>query len=226
MTLIEEFISELHYYLTGGKAVYGNIIRTHSKRLREHGDVSFPLKISSWVQVVDPTRISEDTETIFDVFYPRKSLQCQIHELIADSQNWSLEVTKHATRNDDLHLYLHVGKTISACFNTVFNDLSNYGFEPKQFRQKIRIERDSSETDYSKINLTELRSIIIQTVVSNINNKVCFDSKNLIDKEITIKLTQKNNRKGSNEIVCGPILNENGVKDTKTTAQALLKYYH
>jgi hypothetical protein len=57
MSFIIIFIEDLHEYLTGSRSVSGNIIRKHSKKLDQLGDISFPLNIKNWTTNCGQTEV-------------------------------------------------------------------------------------------------------------------------------------------------------------------------
>jgi hypothetical protein len=220
MSFIIIFIEDLHEYLTGSRSVSGNIIRKHSKKLDQLGDISFPLNIKNWIQIVDKPKFNRDGEhNIFDLLSPGKELNAHLESLIEKSKSWCLTIKKCEVKNNDVHLYLNRPAVITLCITTVLQE-SNYGL-PKYFQERIAITVDDSlHCDSENMSLTQLRVHTIQSVASNIIN--CLTDSSL-EANYNVKIKLNSNEQEKNVLVCGSVLNEAGIKDAKTTAIELHK---
>jgi hypothetical protein len=220
MSFIIIFIEDLHEYLTGSRSVSGNIIRKHSKKLDQLGDISFPLNIKNWTQIVDKPKFNRDGEhNIFDLLSPGKELNAHLESLIEKSKSWCLTIKKCEVKNNDVHLYLNRPAVITLCITTVLQE-GNYGL-PKYFQERIAITVDDSlHCDSENMSLTQLRVHTIQSVASNIIN--CLSDSSL-EANYNVKIKLNSNEQEKNVLVCGSVLNEAGIKDAKTTAIELHK---
>lgn len=221
MCLLLNFVEELEQYLTGTKNSVKNIIRKHTKKLDNLGDVSFPLSITNWAHFIDKKQLENpESATIFDYLCPETSLDQQIDQLVKKTQNWTLKIERIKVIEDDIHLYLNKEYTFNLCIRSVQEMEKAYGFQDKVCESNIKVQCDNTETDLSKISLTDLRLQILQKVASNFVNKL-IETHNELEVQ-KIMITTKS-CKGHTNIVCGAVLNENNKKDLSTTASDLFQ---
>lgn len=195
--------------LTGVRSHDHNIIRVHTRKLEELGDLSFPLDTKNWYRFIDKG-YTENKNTIFEC------LLCQ-EELQEKSRMWHLSIQSIAINNGNVAIYLNKEKAFRVVINSVMNQTTRYGSENCLNRYvSVRM----AATDYALINLTSLKIHLLQIVVSKI---AMFLNPGVRDEVLTLEFTSGRSSRIGNHccISCGPVLNERYSKDLCTTAQQL-----
>ncbi|KAJ8971367.1 hypothetical protein NQ317_016562 [Molorchus minor] len=106
MCILEEFIVNLQELLTGTKSYDNNIIRKHTRKLEQLGDISFPLNIKNWHNLVDNIRLQDrSVNSIFDCL-SHTDLNMQIEELIEKSRTSHISIVRLSIKDDNVHLFL------------------------------------------------------------------------------------------------------------------------
>lgn len=215
MSKLELFVADLQYYFTGNNCIECNIIRKHSKNLSILGDVSFPIKLNNWYNLVN-TKTSEDDTTIFD--YKNKDLNLEEHcsELQKKSLKWSLKINKILIISPNAYVFLE-RSFMSDVLQEVLDSTSEYGIAKclnKCYTLKIGYQENILKKD-----LTFLRLSVLSNTGNNFIKKFTISETDNpeIEKEITL-----NKSFSDGSVLCGPVLNENGLKSS-TTADELYK---
>lgn len=214
MSKLESFVADLQQYLTLNSCEDCNIIRKHSKKLEHLGDVSFPLKISNWYQLLDKKNIREDATTILDYRKNILDLEYECTELKLLSANWSLQINKVVIISPNAHIFLEKSKNVFIDVLHEVLDSVEYG-EIKCLNKKYIITTNILNND-----LTSLRLQILTNTAQKFIEKFSNYNKQQTEFLIDITLNQKSIK---NNILCGPVLNEKGVK-TCVTAEQLYRY--
>lgn len=206
-TLINNLIEDICESLTGVRDAEHNIVRVHTRKLQQLGDLSFPLDTKSWFKFVDKAHI-ENKNVIFDC----KSTK---DELIQASKHWELSIDDVVIKEGNVVVYLNRRNAFKVAINCVIQQATNFGLFAAQFNRKVCIPQNS--VDLSKIDLTELKIHLLQNVTSNILTFIgCHVSKNILPNNLKLSFTTSGEK---NAVTCGPVLNELGTKDINTTAQ-------
>lgn len=220
MSKLESFVIDLQYYLSKNKAEDYNIIRKHSKKLVQLGDLSFPLDISNWFQLLPNYTKPKDAITIFDNINRGISLDEQCKKLKEASNNWSLPIDRITIMPQNAHLFF---KRSSVLFTDVIREVldvnKEFGSE-KYLRKNFKIESPIPEKDLLNYDLTLLRLEILKNTAANLIKKFSLDKSGLPDFVVHINLSHK--LPSQKTVLCGPVLNENGMK-TLTKAEQIFQ---
>lgn len=203
-----------------------HIIRIHTKKLELLGEISFPLNIKNWHSIIDQK--NEDLITIIDHIAVNQSLsnisqttlEPFITHLKCESQNWGVSVNNVKIIKDNVHFYFK--KPIAFC-KTIHDCLSmgqSYGAIEQGPKVLFHIFNEEQYCDNSaEMTLTHLRLITLKKVAQKLTE---FKLNPLQDSNIIeMKLTTKRN--SDTDILCGNVLNENGKKDSTTSAEELIR---
>lgn len=193
MCILNDLIENICETLTGFRSSQHNIIRIHTRKLQELGDLSFPLDTKSWFQFVDKRHIV-NKNTIFEC----KSTK---EELIAKSKDWSLSIDSVLIKNDNVIVFLVRKQTFQNVINKVMIEQGSFGSE----NTNSVVCAPQNSVDFSKIHLTGLKIHLIQNFSINIINFLNCKTEEVLCGN------------------CGCVLNENGCKDLKTTAEELYR---
>lgn len=217
MCILNQLIEEVTAALTGSRNADHNIVRVHTRKLQEFGDLSFPLDTKSWFKFLDKTHV-ENRRSIFECLLSKDEFQER-------SKEWVLSVENILVNAENVVVRLDRQKTFTVVINAVLKDTVRYGAENVGLNKKVYIPEN--KVDFTKINLTDLKVYILQKIVINILQfanyniiKNCENNENVF----TIKFSPNVAvQKNTCVITCGPILNEHGTKDVTTTAEQLYK---
>lgn len=201
-----------------------HVLRTHTKKLDELGEISFPLNIKNWHTAINCK--TEDLSTIFDYVSRKNStsetdLESVINSLKCESENWSLSVNNIRIIKDNVHCYFSrqnaFQKTISDCCNMK----QNYGAVEHCRNISLKIfEEENYSPVSSELDLISLRLLTLKKVVQKLT-KFKLDSSS-DTRNLEIYLTKKRCRE--NDIVCGDVINDNGKKDSIRSAEELFRF--
>lgn len=215
MSKLELFVADLQYYFSGNNCIECNIIRKHSKNLSKLGDVSFPIKLNNWNNLLD-TKTSEDDAAIFD--YKNKCLNLEEHcnELQKNSLKWSLKINRILVISPNAYVFLE-RSFLGDVLKEVLDLSREYGIAKclnKCYTLKIGYIENTLKKD-----LTFLRLTLLSNIGNNFIRKfTIIETDSLeIKKEITL-----NKSFSDGSVLCGPVLNEKGLKSA-TTADELYK---
>lgn len=219
MDCLETFLNELYTYLTGKPNDKTNIVRLHTRKLQECGELSFPLHINSWCSLVGKNEVKNGT--IFKFLNPDED--DNINKLISTSQSWILRIDKCEIVNNNLVMYLNRATTFESVIRTVLNKNVEFGSNSMCKNLNIIVDCDASSTDSSE-NLSELRLKLLTQVSKNL---IIFSEGVIVDKQSNPDFCVNFSLKSSSDsktCLCGPVLNKNGVKDVITTSDDFYKY--
>ncbi|CAH0552907.1 unnamed protein product [Brassicogethes aeneus] len=215
---LEDFISNLSKYLIGDTPNNSNIIRKHTRNLDVLGDISFPLNLKNWHNLLDSSKVVKEG-TIFDNLNHNKSWNNQLEDLKKASEEWRLHIFKFKKIKNDLHIFLLKHKVFAHTLPQVFNCGDSYGSSAIIKRNiNVIVDADVHKTNETK-DLTQLRITILHNTLNNLV-KYCEDKNT--DGECSVYLSSKHVA-NPNCIICGPILNKDNMKDTETTAEDIFR---
>lgn len=211
--ILEEFISYLNTYLIGSSQNDSNIIRKHTKKLETLGDISLPLDIKNWHHLLDS---GNDIcgSNIFDYLHSVKPLESHIKELQDASKDWKICISNLNIVDNDLSIFLCRNSVFTHTIPNVIKLGTRYGAN-KILNHKIDVSIEGNDHR----NLTQLRLSILYTTLNNFISQ-CVDEN--ATEQYTIHLSTKTNG-NSPHILCGPILNKQGIKDMTTTSDELFE---
>lgn len=208
-TLVNDLIENICELLTGVRDAEHNIVRVHTRKLQDLGDLSFPLDTKSWFKFVDKAHI-ENKNVIFDC-------KCTKNELVDASKHWDLSIDDVVIKDANVVVYLNRKNTFKVVINNALDHATNFGLFAPQFNKEVCIPQNS--VDLTKINLTELKIHLLQNITSNILTFIgCNVTKNFSQNALLFTTSGC-----KNAVICGPVLNEFGTKDTNTTAEQLYR---
>lgn len=213
MLILDTLLEDMCEALTGVRSTDHNIIRVHTRKLKELGDLSFPLDTKNWYRFIDKG-YTQNKNTIFEC------LVCQ-EELQEKSKLCPLSIQNIAINNGNVAVYLNKEEAFRVVINSVLNQTTKYGSENSLNRNVYVL---LPLTDYLPTNLTELKIHLLQKVISKIAMFLNSEPKDQVP--ITLKFTSGTGAGRNNFylIPCGPVLNENCSKDFCTTTEQLYQY--
>lgn len=216
MSKLELFVSDLQHYFSGNKCKECNIIRKHTRNLNKLGDASFPINISNWHNLLNSKTFQDDV-TIFDYINDGLNLEEHCNELRKTSLKWSLKIDRMSIISPNVHIFFERSCLVNVLQEVL--DLSRkYGNVQclnKCYRLKICFIEDVLKND-----LTLLRLTILRNVGNNFFKK--FTINEIDSVEIEKEVTLSKNGLSDKSVLCGPVLNEKGLK-TSTTSDDLYK---
>ncbi|KAI4458715.1 dalrd3 protein [Holotrichia oblita] len=213
MFFIDDFINKLYIYLTGKENNSSNIIRVHTRKLQESGELSFPLKIGNWCSLIGK---NDRNDTIFNLLSETEGED--VNKLVTASQSWSLSVDKCEIIKDNVYIYLNRTSTFKAVIRSIILDnTKNYGAVLTCKDLKFSVKCDDLNNDSDDIKLSELRLKLLTQIAKNIvqfcGGIICDN-----DADFNIVFSVKSSKLGGN-CLCGAVLNTKGVKEIVTTAK-------
>lgn len=222
MTMLEEFTNSLLQLLTNKTLLKNsNIVRIHTRKLEENGDLSFPISIKNWYKYLDTIEDFNEIATIFDYMHiSDNNLNNQLKDIKEKTREWNINIEKIVVLNNDVHLFLNRPILLKFLSKEVLESKNKFG-RNVLFNDNINIQ--SSKPLNLECDLTALRFNILSEVSQNLANFCTYTPKS--EENIVFHVGFSNNKENNHRnIICGPIINEDGVKDVKTTAIQLLKY--
>lgn len=219
MNKVESFVGELQYYLSQNQCETCTIIRKHSKKLETLGDLSFPICISNWYIMLDTKNLENTGSTIFD--YRNKDLSIETHcnEIIKASLNWSLKIDRISVLSPNAHIFLEKSTFLFVeVLKEILDTTIEYG-SAKCLNKKYKILMFFDEKVLNN-DLTYLRLTLLKSTASNLIQNC--SSCNIEEPENEINITLSNKCSSQINVLCGPVLNNKGLK-TSTTADELYK---
>lgn len=212
MSLNEDFLCPLFKFLTNGVFnINHNILKIHSRKLEENGDVSFPLNFQIWKKIL---KTEENCNTILDYLFTcnkrYQNVSCK-DILLKESKNWPI-CLENCIFKDNAILFLQRAVVFKLGIQRVLKEGHKFGSSHSDL--KIAIEMDDIGTE---MNLSELRMKILREVTGNLVNFIigdCNNSKECKKQEITdvrtLRFTLKSNN--LNTTYCGPVLDSKNSK--------------
>lgn len=221
--ILESYILSLLEFLTGTKENDVTIIRRHSRKLEQLGEISFPLSIKNWYHLIQSDKINRNNiDNILQYNVRDNELSGQIVELKERCKCYEINIDNVEIKENDVHLYL---RRTSSLYKTVITDVlhknnmygSNYIFKTKIL---TKCDCNIENNEFTEIDLSTLRMLELKNVAANF---LAFTSKNTNELGPQIKFTLNSSNKCQESVLCGPVLNGKGVKESKTTAQELFE---
>lgn len=209
MCVLNELIESICELLIGSRNTDHNIIRVHTRKLQKFGDLSFPLSSKNWFKFVDKSHI-KNSSNIF-------AYKVTKNELLEQSLDWTLSIESILIKDDDnVVVYLNQKKAFKAGIKHALTQARNFGSNCVEMAKDVYVPHNT--VNLAKINLTELKLHILQSVTRNI---LAFNNYNVTESDsnnvLKLSFTSTNGQKQA--ITCGSVLNELGTKDTTTTAE-------
>ncbi|XP_066143132.1 DALR anticodon-binding domain-containing protein 3 [Euwallacea fornicatus] len=190
------------------------LIKMHTRYLEELGDMSFPIPLKNWYHFTKKPQNSE-CETIFQYKLKENDVDDALQQLVKHLNVVLLNVCCFKTIKNSAHLFLERPILFHEGIQKVLNSNSTYG-QYHLFKRNIKLIIANSaylSKNHNIMDLTTLRLLIIKETIERLLTLTTnCDSKDFI--EVTI--SQNNNTKPT--IVCGPVLNELGIKDLEHKA--------
>lgn len=216
MNKLDNSMKDLMIYLTNTVFEDCNIIRKHSKKLEQLGDLSFPLNINNWHQFLISVTIPKEVVTVLDYKNVGKDIDVQCSELIKASEEWSFSINKVIILSANAHIFFNRSSDLCALvLKEVFNTTAEYG-SGHILRTHIKITPKIDAKIHLNCDLTILRLKILLQTGENLIKKLSINT-NSLSSEIEITLDHKSSNQYN--ILCGPVLNDKGTKNTMTSEQ-------
>lgn len=233
MSLIQEFFNSLIRNLIGDNNFNDanqNVVKQHTDKLIQNGDIGFPLLTKAWLSVVRDATIM-DTEKIFDDADTDFKDQ-----LIKRSEQWPLQIEKILCSPDRCVLFIRRRDCFAKVMSNVIVQGKNYGKTPKELGAYVAIDIDTSNAD----GLTQYRCTLVKNVLSNLIAYSKYDmAKEAGDNVINVIICHSrsrlmrdgsisewnNNHSGYMKkqlIVCGSI--KNGSRKENISAEDYIRY--
>lgn len=214
MYILENFLSRLQDFLLSKKQYDHNIIRKHTKKLDELGELSFPLCISKWYSLIDTQNVEHnDTTTILNYKYPESDKDSLLNRLIIDSSNWKIQIEQIKLKNNDAHIFFNKSSDL---FNLVIQDVlehsSTYGFSDI-IKNDVIIKTllNVENNNINQLDLTNLRLKLLKDVSTNfIRQNMSISRSNTSNVYLVLNPIETEQK----TILCGPVVNEKCVKST------------
>lgn len=222
MCFLSDLVVKLEEYLTGN-ANDSKIIKIHSRRLDELGDLSFPASVNNWKRVLKNPLVPNDDDILTCAHKRLHGDQTQdaVVALITISENWLIKISKCVRRDSHYHVFLDRHKAYENCIVTILKSGNQYGSENKLPCNVTLTIENESDKQFGE-NLTELRVKYLKLVTANVVRFIGTPKKEN-DEQKTVEFTLKSGKttKSNNKIAiyCGPVLNETGVKSTARTTE-------
>lgn len=162
MSLIQEFFNELIRGLVEEDTfvdVYQNVVKQHTDKLVQNGDLGFPLLTKAWLPIVrDAERIIK-MEKLFD-----ENDAAYMDALVQRSEKWPLQIERALCSPDRCVLYIRRRECFAKVMRTVLTDGRNYGKSCKELGKLLTIDVDASNAD----GLTQYRCALVKSVLTNL----------------------------------------------------------
>lgn len=217
MCLLKGFVEELYKYVSGSENINdSNIIRIHTRKLEQLGDISFPSDAKSWSSHISSKHICKDS-----VVDPSPNM---LQNMIDISSNWPLTISNAVVDDkNNVLLYLDRQNIYSKIFSLVLKSNNQYGSQNIGCNRNIYVRSFSETANINDFDLSNLKIYLLQKVIIRLLN---FTNYNVVDSETldpstVLEFVLNNAKSNSSKVVyilCGPVLNTQGSKDILTTA--------
>uniref|UniRef100_A0A1Y1KHR4 DALR anticodon binding domain-containing protein n=2 Tax=Photinus pyralis TaxID=7054 RepID=A0A1Y1KHR4_PHOPY len=187
MDIHEGFLLNLYNYLLGVEDINNNIIKKHIRKLDQLGEFSVNASVLARLNHCTDSDVSHIFESITTA-----------------SRNWILPIAKCATIRDTYHLYVDRPFTYKLVVSCVIKNGRGYGTCNLSLKQPLSVCTDLINENVSTMSLSELRAILIKSVIDRLLSfsHSSASNSNTVDINITCK-AKKGTPKG---IVCAPVL--------------------
>lgn len=225
MCVLSEFVQEIYKHLTGKYPHHNaNIIRIHTRKLEQLGDLSFPKNLTNWQCLLNDTKL-EPGQCIFNYLSSENTL-------IEKSFQWSISIAKIVHNGRNVALHVDRQNVFQSTIKNVLHLKSKYGSHSIKLHKRIIMMPKDITNHFSKINLSELKLNILEKTIMTLlqftENFNAFTKQGASDSKgdfvhIKFSLTSTKNDLTNKTLLCGAVLNESGSKDFTTTAEELLR---
>ncbi|XP_050508839.1 uncharacterized protein LOC126886040 isoform X2 [Diabrotica virgifera virgifera] len=218
MKILTDFTQNLLDFLVEQQYEHSqNIIRTHTKKLNELGDLSFPTNTKNWYQFIDVIK-EESVKSVnivkFEISETTRELVTE--QLLQKSSSWPIEINKIVFKKADAHIHL---KRSPVLYKTVIKHVlmqdSQYGSCPIM-SNNFNVGFSVNIEDSNIVNLTTLRMMILKEVAENFIKYNTMESpRNTYNLHFVANAVDNENI----NILCGPVLNERCIKSNLTAKE-------
>ncbi|CAH1175761.1 unnamed protein product [Phaedon cochleariae] len=219
MTILENFIYLLQKFLITNSENDHKIIRKHTKRLQQSGDISFPLDIRNWYHLLDKQLLNDGMVNIFDYGMPGIDVDKQIIQLKEESTNWSIHIDKIVVENNEAFLFLERSQEL---LRNVIEQVIECGHSyssSKVIERTICLQTHPIIEDHTEVDLSVLRLHLVKEVAKNFINK---STREIPEGSSVVHLLLNPIDDCTVNVLCGPVLNDKGVKSS-TAAKDLYR---
>nr|XP_023012933.1 DALR anticodon-binding domain-containing protein 3 [Leptinotarsa decemlineata] len=218
MFLLESFVLDLQNYLIGTREIDHGMIELRLEKPAKVGDVSFPLSIRNWSHLLNGGQCTGDCISILDYKGSKKDLGNQIEQLRMESLKWTIQIDKILMNNKQTHLNISLSRT-SKLFKSVLKEVieaeKTYG-SSDFIRNKVHLDLFPNNDLNSESSLTCLRLHLLKEITANLlKASTCSETDR--ESRITLSLQPVDDR--SKNVICGPVLTENGNRNSTTVQQ-------
>ncbi|XP_056648148.1 DALR anticodon-binding domain-containing protein 3 [Diorhabda sublineata] len=223
MYILEDFLSSLQDFLVSRKEYDHNIIRKHTKKLDELGEISFPLCINKWSTLIDNKNVGHaGITTILQYKYPESDKDSLLNILITESSNWKIQIKQIKVKNNDALIFFNKSFDL---FRVVMQDVlehsDTYGFSDIiKNNVIIKISPNIENSEINQLDLTNLRLKLLKDISTNfIMQNTSKSTSNTCNVYLVLNPVEKDKK----TILCGPVVNENSVKSTYKASELYKK---
>ncbi|XP_066262359.1 DALR anticodon-binding domain-containing protein 3 [Euwallacea similis] len=190
------------------------LIKMHTRNLEELGDMSFPIPLKNWSHLIKKPQNSY-CETIFQYKLQENDVNNALLQLMKHLNAGIGKMRTFKTIKSSAHLFLERPILFHEGIKKALNSNSTYG-QYQLFKRNIKLTIANSEHLSENHNLMDLTTLRLQIIKETIERILILTTPFDLENFIEITISQSNDTKPT--IVCGPVLNELGVKDLEHKA--------
>lgn len=193
------------------------LIKKHSRCLEKLGDVSLPLSSKVWLHMIQrsTSRKLEALGLVDPLAFADTNIAPGLFQ--ESLRGLKAQIRAHKCIKTSAHLFLDRSPLFSYAVKRALTEAGQYG-SVKLFNQAIRIATNQSVGDLDQADLTTLRLSILKATIENLL-KLATSSETRDSVVVALVNNVEASKVSTASILCGPVLNEQGVKDTEHTAR-------
>ncbi|XP_050295767.1 DALR anticodon-binding domain-containing protein 3 [Anthonomus grandis grandis] len=221
MYILKSFIDEFYDILINQVPKDDEtLVKMHTRYLEELGDVSFPIPLKNWYHLVK-RQIKDPSETIFEYRLNKKDVNEALETIVNHFNEVSnVKIKSYKVIKSCAHLFIQRPYLISLGIKQVLEQGNNYP-EWTQFSKQITLASREILENEENLDITTLRLQILKNVLTNLLSLTTDpNASEIIEIEITETHKANSNR---STILCGPVISENGSKNTESKASDFFK---
>ncbi|ERL95759.1 hypothetical protein D910_01170, partial [Dendroctonus ponderosae] len=222
MDPLTELINTLYQLVIGVRPQdEDTMIKKHSRCLEKLGDVSLPLSSKVWRHIIQRSASRELGAPGLVHQFASADIDIALGLFQECLRGLKAQIRTHKCIKTSAHLFLERAPLFNYAVKRALAEAGQYG-RVKLFNQVIRITTATTTyqtvSDLDQADLTTLRLSILKATIENL---LKLSTKSEPADSVVVALV--NNVEASTvsnaSILCGPVLNEQGVKDTEHTAR-------
>ncbi|CAG9765919.1 unnamed protein product [Ceutorhynchus assimilis] len=187
------------------------LVKMHTRHLEELGELSFPLPMKNWYNLAGNLIDNQQSVTIFSCEMQEDDIDTALVKF-KSSFNDKTKIRICKVIRTSVHLFLERPSLFNCGIRIALNEADSYG-KWAIFSKCIKIDTNLDISNVEDLDLTTLRLSIIKKTLDNFLELTTDMQSNEI-----LHVNLSHNSGHNNNILCGPVTNNQGTKDTTNKA--------